>query len=113
MDMMILGETVTASAASQNFYGFWMPAGGNDGVGGCEVFYASSAAVFTVHLETKSSDESDASPSSIGSVSISSTTPGNYKFDVSNALDLVRYRVVSSRDATIHLQYAQPLWAPN
>jgi hypothetical protein len=67
----------------------------------------------TVHLETKSSDQADSSATSIGSVSIASAGAATYKFDVANALDLVRYRLTSSRDATIHLQYAQPLWNPN
>lgn len=113
MDMLLLGETIRASASGQNFYGFWMPAGGNDGVAGCEVFYASNASAFTVHLDTKSSDQADSAATSIGSVSISAASAANYKFDVTNALDLVRYRLVSSSAATIHLQYAQPLWNPN
>jgi ApbE superfamily uncharacterized protein (UPF0280 family) len=115
MDMMLLGETVVASATSQKNLGFWMPAGGNDGVGGVEVFYASHGGAFDVGMETKSSDEADAAATSIGSVSIgsSTTTPATYKFDVTNAKDLVRYAVTSTRDARIHLQYAQPLWHPN
>lgn len=32
---------------------------------------------------------------------------------VSNAKDLVRYKLVSSKFGIIHIQYAQPLWQPN
>jgi hypothetical protein len=113
MDLMLLGETVRASAGGQSFHGYWMPAGGNDGVAGCEVFFTTAGTAMTVHLETKSSDQADSSATSIGSVSIASAGAATYKFDVANALDLVRYRLTSSRDATIHLQYAQPLWNPN
>ena len=113
MDLLLLGETVMASATGQSFHGYWMPAGGNYGVAGFEVFHISIATGFTVHLETKSSDQADSSAASIGSATVTSTTASNYKFDVTNALDLVRYRLTSQRGATIHLQYAQPLWSPN
>jgi hypothetical protein len=113
MDMLLLGEMIIASAGSQTHTGFWMPAGGNDGVAGVEVFYQSTTSGFTVHLDTKSSDQADSSASSIGSVTLTSAAAANYKFDVTNALDLVRYRVVSGKAATVHLQFAQPLWQPN
>ena len=114
MDMMLLGETIQ-TAVAQGHFGFWMPAGGNDGVAGFEVFQTTSSSLFTVHLETKSSDQADSSATSIGNASVGSTTPGPYKFDVSNARDLVRYRLSSTGDgdASIHLQFAQPLWQPN
>lgn len=110
MDMLLLGETISAPATGQSNYGFWMPSGGNDGVGGAEVFYLSNSA-FTLYLETKSSDQADSSATSIGNVSLSGA--GVFKFDVANALDLVRYKVVSTGLSTIHLQFAQPLWHPN
>lgn len=92
-----------------------MPAGGNDGVAAIETFSVSTASRFTVHLDTKSSDDADpGTPSSIGNVDIDSTTPGVFKFDVSDAKDLVRYRIVSRTGAaTMHFQFSQPLWAPN
>ena len=110
MDMLLLGETITAPATGQNNYGAWMSAGGNDGVAGAEVFYLSNLP-FTLHMETKSSDQADSSAISIGNVSLSAA--GNFKCDVTNALDLVRYRVTSTGSSTIHLQFAQPLWQPN
>lgn len=114
MDMMLLGETVTAKESGQDNLGFWMPAGGNDGVAGCEVFFVTGVDSFEVHLDTKSSDQDDASAASIGSVVISSSTPQSYKFDVAAARDLVRYRVASVRGGhSVHLQFAQPLWQPN
>lgn len=115
MDMTLLGETIKAAAASQQNYGFWMPAGGNDGVGGVEVFYASTSNAFDVHLETKSSDRDDSTAASIGSVTISTagSTRTNYKFDVTDAKDLVRYRVTSLKAGLVHLQFAQPLWQPH
>jgi hypothetical protein len=114
MDIMLLGETFQANAG-EGVTGFWMPAGGNNGVAAVEVFYVSAASVFDVIMETKSSDQADSSAAQIGSVTISSTTPGVQKFDVADAKDLVRYRVGCSDDATqrIHFQFAQPLWAPN
>lgn len=116
MDMTLLGETISASAAHQFFRGYWMPAGGNDGVAGVEVFQNSTGGAFTVHLESKSSDTDDTGASSIGSVSISAvttTTPATYKFDVSSAQDLVRYVVESTKAGIVHMQFAQPLWHPN
>jgi hypothetical protein len=113
MDMMLLGELVSAANAGQMSTGFWMPAGGNEGVGGVETFLLTFASGFDVHLDTKSSDEDDSAAVSIGSVTLSSTTPQSYRFDVTDAKDLVRYRVESQRQAVVHLQFAQPLWQPN
>lgn len=113
MDMLLLGETVVANDAGQSIDGYWMPAGGNDGVAGFEVFYLSAANGFEVILDTKKSDEADTSATQIGSLAVSSTTPQNYKFDVANAKDLVRYRVYSRGAAVMHVQFAQPLWQPN
>lgn len=112
MDMNLLGELIVASGAQDN-RGFWMPAGGNDGVGGVEVFLLTATSSFDVSMETKSSDEADISAIPIGSVTISSTTPQNYKFDLTNAKDLVRYVVSTRQTGKIHLQIAQPLWHPN
>jgi hypothetical protein len=116
MDLTLLGENINAPAAGKTFTGFWMPAAGNEGVAGLEVFFNSAANAFTVHLDTKSSDETDAAATSIGSVAISAvttTTSTTYKFDVNNAKELVRYRVVSGKQGCAHLQFAQPLWQPN
>jgi hypothetical protein len=92
MDMNLLGELIVASGA-QDSRGFWMPAGGNDGVGGVEVFLNTVSDSFEVSIETKSSDQADSSATPIGAVTINSTSPGNYKFDLANAKDLVRYVV--------------------
>lgn len=116
MDFMILGETVAAQAASSpDMIGYWMPARGNDGVAAIEVFYVSNTSVFTVHLDTKSSDDADSAASSIGNTTVSSTTPQIFKWDVSNAKDLVRYRIVPAGEDSeyMHFQFAEPLWAPN
>ncbi len=118
MDLTLLGENINAPAGGKTVTGFWMPAGGNDGVGGLEVFYNSAANAFTVYMDTKSSDEVDpvAPAGEIGSVAISAvttTTPVSYKFDLTNAKELVRYRVVSGKAGVAHLQFAQPLWQPN
>ena len=116
MNRFILGETVAAqAAASPDVLGFWMPARGNDGVAAIEVFYISAASAFTVHLDTKSSDAADSGASSIGNATISSTTPQVFKWDVSDAKDLVRYRIVASGENTeyMHFQLTEPLWAPN
>ena len=72
--------------------------------------------MFVVHLETKKSDETDSGASSIGNVTIDTTLPKLYKFDVANAHDLVRYRVDrvgESGPEFVHLQFSQPLWSPN
>ena len=114
MDMMLLGELISTR---EDYKGFWMPAGGNDGVAAVEVFLNTVASSADVHLETKSSDEDDSAAVSIGSATISAVTvtvPSvNYKFDVANAKDLVRYTVVGAETAMLHLQFAQPLWQPN
>ena len=102
MDINLLGELIVASAASQTNKGFWMPAGGNNGVAGIEVFFNSDASAFTVTMQTKSSDEADSSATSIGSVTITSTSATTYKFDVSNAKDLVRYVTTSGRGGKVH-----------
>jgi hypothetical protein len=113
MDPMILGETAYVPTL-QALLGFWMPEGGNDGVGGIEVLYVSASNKFTVHLDTKKSDEADSAATSIGAVGISSTTPQLYDFKVANAKDLVRYRLQNSEDPEyIHFQLSQPLWSPN
>jgi hypothetical protein len=116
MDMMLLGETIldfTDAAGVE--YGFWMPARGNKGVAGVEVFRLSTANAFDVDLETKSSDEADSAATSIGSVTLSSTTPQVYKFDVSDAKDLVRYKITTAAESmeSVHLQFTQPMWAPD
>lgn len=113
MDIMLLGETLTADDAGQDNIGFWMPAGGNEGVAAFEVFFATGADAFEVSLDTKSSDQDDSSATTIGSQAITSASPQCYKFDVADAQDLVRYRVTSHRGGTVHMQFAQPLWQPN
>lgn len=76
-----------------------------------EVFYISNLP-FTLQMETKSSDQADSSATNLaGSVSLNAA--GNFKFDLANALDLVRYKVTSTGASTMHLQFAQPLWQPN
>ena len=114
MDMMLLGELVETTPTYDTYTGFWMPAGGNDGVAAIEIYYISTAAGFTVHLDTKSSDDTDSVTSSIGSATTSGT--GITKFDVAGARDLVRYRIVQngkSGPESMHMQLSQPLWSPN
>jgi hypothetical protein len=117
MDMMLLGETVRGISDSVSFYGYWMPAGGNNGVCAIETFLVSAANLFLIDFETKSSDQVDSAVTSIGNVTISSTTPQCYKFDFSNAKELVRYVVTpagtAGTDQFMHFQFCQPLWAPN
>jgi hypothetical protein len=115
MDMLLLGETINAPAIGQNNYGFWMPAGGNDGTASVEAFLNTVASAFKVHLETKSSDKDDSTAASIGNTTITAATgtATRYSFDVSAALDFVRYRVESLKAGLVHLQFAQPLWQPN
>ena len=113
MDMMLLGETLVVSGEVGNYYGFWMPASGNDGVAAVEVFFNSAANAFKVYLQTKSSDQDDSGATDIGNVTVSSTSPQVYKFDVTPAKDLVRYRVEALQDGAMHFQACQPLWAPN
>ena len=115
MDMTLLGETVRAAAANQELYGFWMPAGGNRGSAGVEVFFNSVASAFKVHLETKSSDTDDTLAVSIGSTTITTATATHtmYNFDVADARDLVRYHVTSTKAGLMHVQFAQPLWQPH
>ncbi len=76
-----------------------MPAGGNDGVAAVEVYYAETADVVKVHIDTKKSDETDAAATSIGSAVVTSATPDLYQFKVGNAKDLVRYRIENTDDA--------------
>lgn len=118
MDMMLLGETFSGKTVAQDFYGFWMPAGGNAGVAAVEVFHNSTASAFSWVLETKSSDEPDSAATALGSaVAVTSTgsTVTTYQAAVSGAKDLVRYklRFNGTTAASIHLQFAQPLWQPN
>jgi hypothetical protein len=116
MDMTLLGELIRAGGA-QTTYGFWMPAGGNDGVAGFEVFLITVANVFTISMQTKSSDQADSAATSIGRGAIPAVTAGTsstpYQFGVGGARDLVRYVVTSSAAGVVHLQFAQPLWHPN
>jgi hypothetical protein len=64
-------------------------------------------------MQTKSSDGIDSSATEIGTGTVSSTTPGVFKFDVDDAQDLVRYTVEITSNQTVHFQLTQPLWAPN
>lgn len=120
MDMMLLGETVRLVDGEQ-LLGYWMPSGGSEGVAAVEVFYATVANRFTIVMDTKSSDDddsaADAGTSIIGTVNITGTGRAMYKFDVTDAMDLVRYRVLvddgSALAAIMHFQFSQPLWSPN
>lgn len=117
MDMMLLGETVqTDGDQTANYTGFWMPAGGSKGVAGVEVFLLTAASGLNVSMETKSSNDADSGATSIGNLTLSSTSAGQYTFSVTGARDLVRYRVQDTGGGTAtlaHLQFAQPLWQPN
>ena len=113
MNPMLLGETLMAGSSDTVHEGFWMPAGGNNGVAAIEIFNMSAANAVTVKMQTKSSDENDSNPTEIGTATVASTAPGITKFDVDNAQDLVRYTVTVNRSSSVHFQLAQPLWAPN
>jgi len=117
MDMMLLGETIAGNTDTEGYYtGFWMPSGGSVGVAAYEVFVVSAANAFKVYLQTKSSDDDDSglSVSDIGNQTVGAST-GVFKFDVTGAKDLVRYRVqdLSGTGNYLHIQFAQPLWSPN
>jgi hypothetical protein len=114
MDSLILGETIRGKSP-QLYYGFWMPAQGNDGAGGIEIF-AISASKFTAKLQTKTAEDVDPAASSniIGSAALSAT--GVTRFAVSNAKELVRYIVTAddlSVDQYMHFQCLVPQWAAN
>ena len=114
MDMLLLGETILSNQNNRNHYGFWLPAGGNEGVAAVEVSRLSTTNVYTVTLQTKESDEDDSAAASAGSVTVAAT--GITKFDVANAKDLVRYKISypsGSNLESMHVQLCQPLWAPN
>jgi hypothetical protein len=113
MNPMLLGETLAGGAVDTTYEGFWMPAGGNDGVAAIEIFHMSAASAVTVTMQTKSSDEDNSSPTPIGSATVTSTTPDITRFPVEDALDLVRYTVEVSAGESVHFQLTQPLWAPN
>ena len=117
MSLLILGESVvfgTATGFAETHYSPWMPAGGNNGVAGLEIFYLSAANELTVEMETKSSDATDTGVSSIGSLLLSSTVASIYKFDVNDAQDLVRYKLSNDDESvSIHFQFVQPFWAAN
>lgn len=113
MDSMILGETVTGTVA---YLGFWMPSSGSSGVAAIEVFaIAKKFEKVKVRLMTKKSDEADSGESEIGSLEIAGdSSAGIYKFPVSDAQDLVRYKIQSEDGIErLHFQFIQPLWAPN
>jgi hypothetical protein len=47
-------------------------------------------------------------------IATAGSTVATYKCDVSNAKDLVRYRLESLKGGVrVHLQFAQPMWNPN
>lgn len=119
MDMMLLGETVRL-VANEQLLGYWMPSGGSEGVAAVEVFYATAANSFVVVMDTKSSDDKDAAAdagtSIIGTINVTGTGRAVYKFDVVDAKDLVRYRIIVDAEADpaiMHFQFSQPLWSPN
>lgn len=114
MDMNLLGETISAKNGTIH-YGFWLQAGGNNGVAAAEVFYSSPANGFKIVLETKSSDEPDSAATPIGNITVAAavSAPTSYQMLVADAKDMVRYTLETLDDGVIHLQYAQPLWQPN
>lgn len=114
MDPMLLGETLSASAVGEIYYGFWMPAGGNDGGGGIDVFDIETDDDFEVIMQTKKSDEDDDAALPITAIAQGIDAGAKlYKFDLLNAKDLVRYRIISKAAGYMHFQFTQPLWAPN
>ncbi len=108
MDLLLLGEISPADAT-----GFWMPAGGNVGTAGAQVFLNTVANSADLFMDTKSSDEDDSAAMVIGNITIASTAAQTYTFDVTDAKDLVRYRLAKNVGGMLHLQFAQPLWQPN
>jgi len=116
MDMMLLGETVrgTGDASATSYLGYWMPAGGNNGVGAVEIFLVSSANVVQVEVDTKSSDAVDPGGTASTAVTVDSTDPKIYRFPIANAKDMVRYKLtITGASDYVHFQFAQPLWLPN
>lgn len=111
MDLMILGETVRSVAPSTTHVGYWMPAGGNECVAGLDASVVTGT--FTVHLQTKNSEDADPAPgvNIIGYKSVTAT--GMTTFEATGAKELVRYLITSTATATLHFQFLQPQWFPN
>jgi hypothetical protein len=115
MDMLVLGEFIRGKSPNV-YYGYWMPAAGNTGIGAIDVLFNSANSKFTVKMQTKNAQDIDpiAANGIIGSVSLSTT--GVNKFDATNAKEWVRY-LITADDVTneqyMHFQFLQPQWDPN
>ena len=112
----LLQERRNESVGDAVWLSVWMPSSGSSGVAAIELFdIDDKSESVTVQLMTKKSDEADSGESEIGSLDIAGdASAGIYKFPVSEAQYLVRYRVNPTKGIKrLHFQFIQPLWAPN
>ena len=114
---MLIGQTiiVPGESASTTYYGPWMPRGGNAFTAVLEIMKTSATGWgFSVDIETKNAEDSDASPTPLGT--LSAAGPGTATQSFVGCLELVRYKF-KLRGATaeqwIHFRMNPPIWQPN
>lgn len=113
MDMMLLGEALMGKGpggTTVDYYGFWMPASGTNGVGAWESTLVSGTV--TANIMTKSSGEVDSAEVSAISGPVT-VAVGRQEVKITNAKDLVRYKFTLQGSGYLHCQCGQPLWLPN
>lgn len=118
---MLIGQSVLAAGNEDPglvYYTPWMPRQGNNFTAVVEVIAVGGSYTLTCALQTKNSEDSDASPSAIGSGDTSASAPTT--LTVSNtggALELVRYKFTAASGTTsatwIHFRSNAPIWQPN
>jgi len=115
MDWNLLGETISRETSdSTEYYGFWMPRGGDEGTFAVEVVNLQGGG-FEAQIETKNSEDADSSASVLGSAQALSSA-GVSKWTVTGAKEWVRYviRPQSTGPAgSMHFQFVSPQWTPN
>jgi len=114
---MLIGQTIILPVGPEytDYYGPWMPRGGNAFSATLEVMRESAAGWdFEAKVETKNAEDNDSAASQIGS--LSRTTPCFDTQLISDCLELVRYHFkvrATTSQKWIHFRMNPPIWQPN
>ncbi len=116
---MLIGQTILAPGnAAAVYYTPWFPRQGDAFTIVIETMLASGAYVMTVEVQTKNQQDSDATPTILGSTfNITSTVAVTTTALRTGALELVRYKFSllggSSTTRWVHFRANAPQWQPN
>ena len=109
---MIIGQTIFKSATS--YYSPWFPRQGDAATFAAQSVAISATGTLKVVIETKNLEDVDTAAVALGTITLSTTTPGTVR--VSGLKELVRFRYDMTGSASTdwsHFRVLPPAWEAN